>query len=247
VRGYRQGENPARWKGHLDKLLPKRRKVKAVKHHSAIPYSEMPAFMAGLRQRDSISARALEFTILTAARTGEVIGGTWDEINLTEAVWTIPASRMKAGKEHRVPLSARTVELLEALPKIEGNPYLFPSARHGGPLSNMAMLELMRGILPGQGYVPHGFRSTFRDWAAEQTAYPNHVLEQALAHQIGNAVEVAYRRSDLLDKRKRLMADWADYCASPPKKATSSRSGDGSHEGPRLLAGSPRLSEGQRG
>jgi integrase len=209
VHQYREGENPARWRGHLDKLLPNRRKVRAVKNHAALPYPELPAFMEELRKRTSVSARALEFAILTAARTSEVIGATWAEIDLKSHVWMIPAHRMKAGKEHRVPLPDRALEVLRSLPR-EGD-FVFMGGRAGKPLSNMALLELMRGMKPG--FVPHGFRSTFRDWAADTTAYPSEVVEMALAHAIESKVEAAYRRSDLFEKRRRLMADWASYCA----------------------------------
>ena len=211
VRGYREGENPARWRGHLDKLLPNRRKVRAVKNHAALPYSKLPAFMAELRERTGVSAKALEFAILTAARTSEVIGATWSEIDLRSGVWTIPAHRMKAGKEHRVPLTDRALEILRSLPR-EGD-FVFMGGRAGKPLSNMALLELMRGMKPG--FVPHGFRSTFRDWAADTTAYPSEVVEMALAHAIESKVEAAYRRGDLFEKRRRLMADWARFCGSP--------------------------------
>ena len=210
TRGFRPDvPNPARWKGHLDKLLPAKAKVRKVNHHAALPFGEMRDFMADLRKRDGISARALEFAILTATRTGEVIGATWPEIDLRAAVWTIPAERMKAGKEHRVPLPPAVTAMLEGLPRLNSNVHLFPG-RGSKPLSNMAMLELMRGMRPG--YVPHGFRSTFRDWAAERTTYPNHVVELALAHAIGDKVEAAYRRGDLFEKRKHLMEAWAEYC-----------------------------------
>ena len=211
VRGYREGENPARWRGHLDKLLPNRRKVRAVKNHAALPYSKLPAFTAELRERTGVSAKALEFAILTAARTSKVIGATWSEIDLRSGVWTIPAHRMKAGKEHRVPLTDRALEILRSLPR-EGD-FVFMGGRAGKPLSNMALLELMRGMNPG--FVPHGFRSTFRDWAADTTAYPSEVVEVALAHAIESKVEAAYRRGDLFEKRRRLMADWARFCGSP--------------------------------
>lgn len=217
AREYRRGDNPARWRGHMDKLLPARSKVRAIKHHSALPYSELPAFMSDLRQREGISARALELLILTALRTGEVISAIWDEIDLTEKVWTVPPARMKAGREHRVPLSDRAVEILKSLPREDENPHVFIGGRKGKPLSNMAMLELMKHIR--LGFVPHGFRSTFRDWAAERTSYPNHVAEMALAHVVGDKVEAAYRRGDLFDKRRRLMADWARYCGQKAKVA----------------------------
>jgi integrase len=216
VRGFRTGDNPARWRGHLRALLPARGKIQKVKHHAALPYLDVPAFMTELRDRQSTSARALEITILTAVRTNEAIGATWDEINLKGQTWTIPASRMKADREHRVPLSDRVVKILEGLPR-DGR-YVF-SGSHRGRLSNMAMLELLRGMRPG--ITTHGFRSTFRDWAAEMTTTPNHVVEMALAHAIGDDVEKAYRRGDLFAKRTRLMKQWADYCSKPlPKGAT---------------------------
>jgi integrase len=210
ARGYREGENPARWRGHLDKLLPNRRRVKRVRNHPAMPYVELPEFMGELRERTSVSARALEFAILTAARTGEVIGARWPEFDLQAAVWTLPATRMKAGKEHRVPLAERAIDLLSALPR-EGE-FVFMGGRAGKPLSNMAMLELIRGMKRGTGYVPHGFRSTFRDWAAECTSYSSEVVEMALAHAIESKVEAAYRRGDLFEKRRALMSGWGDYC-----------------------------------
>ena len=169
--------------------------------------------MAHLRDREGMSARALEFTILTAARTSEAIEAKWSEFDLSEKLWTVPAERMKAQKEHRVPLCARALEILEALPR-EGE-YVFPGARLGRPLSNMAMLELVRGMR-GQGATVHGFRSSFRDWAAEQTSYPTEMAEMALAHTVGDKVEAAYRRGDMLEKRRRLMADWAAYCERAP-------------------------------
>ena len=215
VRGFRQGENPARWKGHIDKLLPPRSKVRAVKHHPALPYPEVPQFMADLRSRDGISARALELTILTALRTGEVIGAQWPEFDTEARIWIIPAERMKSGREHRVAISDRVLEIMSALPRKDD--FVFPGARRGTPISNMAMLELMRGMRPA--YVPHGFRSTFRDWAAERTNYPNHVVEMALAHVVENKVEAAYRRGDLFEKRRRLMTDWAKYCGAPAARA----------------------------
>jgi integrase len=212
VRGFRAGDNPARWRGHLDKLLPSRGKVKPVKHHPALPYAEIPTFMAELRNRDGISARALELTILTAVRTGEVIHARRSEFDVEAKVWTIPAERMKGRREHRVPLSNRAVAILTALPREgDGDGFVFIGARGNRTLSNMAMLELMRGLRPG--YVPHGFRSTFRDWAAETTNYQNHIVEMALAHVVGDKVEAAYRRGDLFEKRRRLMGDWARYCS----------------------------------
>jgi integrase len=213
ARGLRQGDNPARWRGHLDKLLPPRSRVRAIQHHAALPYAEIPAFMGELRARKSISARALELTILTAARTGEVIGARWLEFDLAARVWTVPAERMKAKREHRIPLTDRAIAVLAALPHERDNAFVFLGVSAGKPLSNMAMLELMRGIRPG--YVPHGFRSTFRDWAAERTDFQNHIVEAALAHVISDKVEAAYRRGDLFDKRRRLMDAWAAFCAKP--------------------------------
>lgn len=218
--GYRDGENPARWRGHLDKALPSRRKVRAVRNHPALPYAEIPAFMADLRNRDGVSPRALEFVILTAARTSEVIEAVWDEINLREKLWTLPAERMKAGKEHKVPLSDRAVALLRALPREKNNPYLFIGAKAGASLSNMAMLQLMRDLRPG--FVPHGFRSTFRDWAGDQTGFDRQTIEFALAHGISDATEAAYRRGTAIEKRRRLMAAWADYCGTNPKTRAGS-------------------------
>lgn len=194
--------------------LPAPSKSQTAKHHAAIDWREMPGFMAELRQRDSISARALEFTVLTAARTGETIGAQWDEIDLTSKTWTIPSSRMKAGKEHTVPLTERALEILNGLTREAGSPYVFPGAKAKAPLSNMAMLELLRGMRPGS--TVHGMRSAFKTWASEATNHPNIVSEAALAHTIPDKVEKAYRRGELLEKRRRLMRDWANYCARPP-------------------------------
>ncbi|CCD86706.1 putative phage integrase [Bradyrhizobium sp. ORS 285] len=210
VRGFRQGENPARWRGHLDKLLPARAKVRKVKHHAALPYDELPAFMTALRAQDGVAARALEFLILTAARTGEVIGARPEEIK--DNFWTVPAGRMKASKEHRVPLSAAALAIVEKLRKEQGGAYLFPGGKRDNPLSNMAMLALL-DRMGRSDLTAHGFRSTFRDWAAERTNYPNEVVEMALAHTINSKVEAAYRRGDLFEKRKSLMSDWATFCA----------------------------------
>jgi integrase len=212
VRGYRDGENPARWRGHLDKTLPRPTKIKAVEHHDAVPYRQMGAFMADLRRKKGVSARALEFTILTASRTGEVIGARWEEIDLDGALWTVPPGRMKAGREHRVPLSDRALSVLKTIPR-EGD-FVFLGARKERSLSNMAMLELVRGMR-GKGATVHGFRSTFRDWAAEQTSYPNEMCEIALAHTVSDKTEAAYRRGDMMEKRRQLMSDWASYCGLP--------------------------------
>jgi integrase len=193
--------------------LPAKSKVRRVKHHAAMPYTAVGSFMSALRQRADGTARALEFAILTAARTGESLGATWDEIDLHNRVWTISPERMKAAKEHRVPLSSSAVTLLAALDADQRGGFLFPGAKRGRPLSKMAMPTLLRRM--GHGDVTiHGFRSTFRDWAAELTTFPREVVEMALAHSIPSAVEAAYRRGDLFEKRRRLMQTWADYCAN---------------------------------
>jgi integrase len=213
VRGYRKGENPARWRGHLDKLLPKQSKVARVKHHAALPYAEIGSFMAALRAEEGVAAKALEFTILTAARTGETIGATWhDEIDLDRKIWTISAERMKGEREHRVPLSAPAVTVVEAMKQLRSCDYVFPGAKRGKPISNMAMLMMLRRM-KREDLTVHGFRSSFRDWAAEQTKFPSEVVEMALAHAVGDKVEAAYRRGDLFEKRRRLMETWAGYCA----------------------------------
>lgn len=214
-RGYRQGDNPARWKGHLEHELPARNKVRKVEHHAALPYAELAAFMAELRLREGISARALEFAILTGARSGEVRGARWSEIDLHGQVWTIPGERMKAGKEHRVPLASEVIALLAALPREDGVDQVFIAPR-GGQLSDMALTAVLRRMERGH-LTQHGFRSTFRDWAGETTAYPREVCEHALAHRLADGVEAAYQRGDLLAKRACLMTDWARYCSAAPK------------------------------
>jgi len=211
TRGYRQGENPARWKGHLDTLLAAPSKIQKVEHHAALPFKEVGAFMTDLAKMEGVGARALEFAILTAARSGEVRGATWQEINLEARSWTVPAERMKAGKEHRVPLSDAALATLRAMP--QAGEFVFPGARNGKPLSDMSLTAVLRRMGRGD-LTAHGFRSSFRDWAAEQTAYPAEVVEMALAHTIKNVVEAAYRRGDLFEKRARLMADWAKYCGT---------------------------------
>jgi integrase len=203
---YRSGENPARWRGHLKQLIGPAQKD--VEHYAALPFLETQAFMTELRERNSTSGRALEFLVLTAARTNEVLGAQWSEIKGKE--WVIPAGRMKGGVEHRCPLSDRAVEILSGMP--HHGPYIF--ANGSRPMSNMALLQLLRGMRPG--LTVHGFRSTFRDWAAERTNFPNHVAEKALAHKVADAVEAAYRRGELLAKRRQLMTAWADFCAKPP-------------------------------
>ena len=217
ARDYRVGLNPARWRGHLDKMLPKPGKVAKVEHHPALPAAGMGAFMVRLRAADGLGARALEFAILTAARSGEVRGALWSEIDRNTKVWVIPADRIKAGKEHRVPLSEAALALLDALPRIADNDLVFPAAR-GGPLSDMTLSAVLRRM--ALDAVPHGFRSTFRDWASELTSYPRDVAEMALAHTIGDKVEAAYRRGDLFEKRRLMMADWAKFCATSETRGT---------------------------
>lgn len=212
--GYREGDNPARWRGNLDAVMPKPRKISKVQHHRALPIDELPAFMVKLAEREGTAARALEFVILTAARSGEVRGATWDEIDLEAETWTVPGDRMKAGKEHVVPLSDPAVRLLKRLPRMKGSNYVFAAPR-GGPLSDMSISAVCRRMEVDA--VPHGFRSTFRDWCAERTNYPREVAEKALAHVIPNAVEAAYRRGDLIEKRRRLMREWARFCLTPTK------------------------------
>jgi integrase len=213
ARGFRQGENPARWRGHLENLLPKRSKVQRVEHHAALPYVELGAFMGQLRPQEGVAARALEFAILTAARTGEVIGARWKEFDLAARLWTVPAERMKAGKEHRVPLSDAAVAILEELAAIRQDDFVFPGSRAGRPISNMTMT--LRRMGRGELTV-HGFRSSFRDWAAERTGFPADVAEMALAHTVADAVERAYRRGDIFQKRRQLMDAWARFCSTTP-------------------------------
>ena len=209
VRKYRTGENPARWKGHLDMLLPASSKVQKVEHHRALPFESMPNFIIELRKRQGTAARALEFAILCAARSGEVRGASWTEIDLATGVWTVPPIRMKSGKEHRVPLSEAAIRILNSHSHQEGNDLVFPAPR-GGQLSDMTLTAVMRRMEVDA--VPHGFRSTFRDWVGECTNYPREVAEQALAHSLVSKVEAAYRRGDALEKRRQLMEDWAKFC-----------------------------------
>ena len=211
VHGYKSGENPARWKGNLDHLLPAKAKVQTVAHHAALPYAELPTFMADLRERHNSAARAFEFTILTAARTNEVIGARWEEIDARERAWIVPAERMKGRRDHRVPLSNRALAILK---ETGGNgEFLFVGRNPDNPLYNIAMLRLLERMGRSDLTV-HGFRSTFRDWAAERTNFPNEVVEMALAHAVNDKTEAAYRRGDLFEKRRHLMDAWADYCAS---------------------------------
>lgn len=228
VRGYRKGENPARWKGHLDHILPARTKVQKVRHHPALDYRDISTFMAALKAVDGMGARALEFAILCASRSNEVRGATWAEIDEKAGVWIIPAERMKAEREHRVPLSPAALALLESLPRMAGTDIIFPSAKNG-KLSDMTLTAVIRRMdeastkdcgdgwkdSAGNVITAHGFRSTFRDWAGEMTAYPREVIEHALAHQLKDKAEAAYQRGDLLEKRRRLMSDWATHCQTP--------------------------------
>ncbi len=210
--GYRVGPNPARWRGNLDHLLTRDKRRKRVKHHAALPFSEVGDFLKDLREQKGTAPRALEFTILNAARTGEVIGMQWPEVDLEAGVWIIPAERMKGAREHRVPLAPASVHLLRDLPQEGG--YVFPGRKPGTALSNMAMLQLLERMGRGDLTV-HGFRSTFRDWAAEQTSFPREVCEMALAHAIEDETEAAYRRGDLFEKRRRLMEAWAAFATKP--------------------------------
>lgn len=225
VAGHRTGDNPARWAGNLKELLPAASKVAKESNHPALQLGHAPAWLTDLQKREGFPARALEFLTLTAGRSGEVRGAQWDEIDLEHALWIIPAHRMKMQREHRVPLTAEAVALLKALPRLDGNALLFPGAR-GGQLSDMALSMLMKRqhtaavAAGGDGYldrvskrpaVPHGLRSTFRDWVAERTQYPGDMAEVALAHRISSAVEAAYRRGDMIEKRRRMMADWVDF------------------------------------
>jgi integrase len=215
VRGYRSGDNPARWKQHLSEALP-RKKVAGVEHHAALPYAELPGFMAELRKHEGVAARALEFLILTAARTGEVIGAKWDEVDLAERLWTVPPERMKAHRPHTVTLPISALELLKNLPR-DRDGFVFIGSKPGTGLSDTSLNRLLKRM--GQdGLTVHGFRSSFRDWAAEQTNFPREVCEMALAHAIGDKTEASYRRGDLRKKRFLLAEAWAKYCASTPIK-----------------------------
>jgi len=214
ARGYRAGENPARWRGHLESLLAKRSKVQQVEHHAALPYPEVGAFITELRAQEGIAARALEFTILTASRTGEVIRATWSELDLEARLWTIPGERMKAGKEHRVPLSEAAVAILVALREVRQSNFVFPGQHVGRPLSNTAMLKLLKRM-GRPDLTVHGFRAAFTDWAAERTNFPDEVRQMALAHTVSDKVEAAYRRGDLFQKRRQLADAWARYCTAP--------------------------------
>jgi integrase len=212
VHHYRGGDNPARWNGLLEHALPA---VSKGEHFAALPYTEIGAFMARLRQETSIAAKSLEFIVLTAVRLGEALGATWDEIDLHNRVWIVPASRMKAGREHRVPLSAAAIAVLKEMATIRRSDYVFPGVRQGRPTGKIPAWRLAKKVAGNDKVTVHGFRSSFRDWASERTSFPREVAEMALAHAIPNAVEAAYRRGDLFEKRRRLMDSWADYCAKP--------------------------------
>jgi integrase len=210
ARGWRAGENPAVWRGHLALILPKRQKLTRG-HHAAMAFDAVPEFIAALRERDAMAALALEFLILTAARSGEVLGARWAEIDLEAKVWTIPASRMKAAREHRVPLSSRALAILAQLVETKTGEFVFFGQRHGKPLSPMSLEKTMRR-LKVVGATVHGFRSAFRDWAGETTSFPREIAEAALAHVAGDSTERAYRRGDALEKRRELMEAWAAFC-----------------------------------
>ena len=221
VAGYREGENPARWRGNLDALLPKPTKVAERNHWPALSLSDAPQWFADLKRRNGVSARALEFLVLSAARSGEIRGATWAEIDMSDRIWTIPSERMKAGKAHRVPLTHGAMQLLDELPRLEGSDFVFPAPR-GGQLSDMALQSVMRKLhaastsgyidqVSGKPAVVHGLRSTFRDWAAERTEYPSDMAEIALAHTVGSEVERAYRRGDMVEKRRTMMLEWQKF------------------------------------
>ena len=216
VRGLREGENPARWRGHLANLLPRIGKAARVKHHAALPYPDIPAFMAKLRQREGSEARTLEFAVLTAARAGKSCGATWDEVDLITQTWTVPRERMKGRRAHRVPLAPAARVILEQTPPEQRHGYIFFSdaSRRGKPVTVVALWRLTQELTGGTA-TTHGFRSTFKDWASEQTAFPREVIELALAHRIGDDTEQAYWRSDLLKKRRQLMGAWAAFTGTP--------------------------------
>jgi len=219
AKGWREGENPARWRGHLSNILPPRLKL-TKGHHPAMPYQDVPAFIERLHASEALAARALEFLILTAARSGEVLKATWDEVDLEQELWTIPASRMKAKRDHRVPLTPRAIEILRPLYEARISGYVFPGQVRGKPLSNMAFEMLMKRMKV-TGATPHGFRSSFRDWCGDKTSFPREIAEAALAHRAGDNVELAYRRGDALEKRRALMELWTNYITRDPKVGTN--------------------------
>ena len=213
VKGWRSGENPAVWRGHLRNILPKRQKLQRG-HLPAMRYQDVPKFLGKVRAAEAMAARALEFTVLTVSRSSEALGAKWSEIDLKEKLWTVPRERMKDGRAHTVPLSDRAVELLASLHEVRSGQFVFPSEKTGKPLSNMAMLMLLRR-LKTTNLTVHGFRSSFRDWCGDETSFPREIAEAALAHKVGNEVERAYRRADALEKRRTLMQAWSDYCSKP--------------------------------
>jgi integrase len=213
AKGFREGENPARWRGHLDHLLPGPSKLTRG-HHAAMPYEDVAGFVAELREREATAALALEFCILTAARSGEVLGARWSEIDRDKKIWTVPATRMKAGREHRVPLPGRALAVVGQLAEAKQGDFVFPGQRRDKPLSNKAMDRVLRRV--GTDVTVHGFRSSFRDWAGNETGYPRELIETALAHVIGDRAEQAYRRSDALERRRDLMTAWESYCTADP-------------------------------
>jgi integrase len=217
ARGHRTGANPARWQGHLEHLLPGRDKVAGTTHYAALPYSEIASFMADLNQRESIAARALEFAILTAGRTSEVLGARWDEVSTTKHLWVVPPERMKTKREHRVPLSEAALTVLERVAAVRQDDFIFPGQKAQKPLSSMSMLMLLRRMGRAD-LTAHGFRSTFRDWAAEQTSFPSELAEMALAHTVSDKVEAAYRRGDMFQRRRQLAEAWSRYCDGLPAK-----------------------------
>jgi integrase len=223
VRGYRDGDNPAEWANCLEHVLPARGTITKVSPHAALDWRDVPAFMDGLASNhEGIAARCLQFTVLTACRTGEVVGAKWDELDFAAKTWTIPAERMKARKEHRVPLSEPALQILRSLPREKGSPFAFISAaRKGKSLSSTAMNGLLRHMQRSGDISVHGFRSSFRDWCSEATSFPDHIAEMCLAHTIGNAVERAYKRTDLFEKRRQLMAAWAKFATSKPVAKTT--------------------------
>jgi integrase len=217
VAGYRDGENPARWRGHLELALPRREKIRKVEHHAALPYDEIGVFMTDLRARPSTSARCLEFLILTAARTSEAIGATWAEIDVQAKVWTIPAERMKSARPHRVPLTAPAIAVIRQMQARREGEYVFPGIRGNAPLSNMSLLAMLR-VMHRLDLTVHGFRATFKTWATERSNFPREVVETALAHTVGDDTERAYQRGDLFEKRRRLMEAWATFCGKPASR-----------------------------
>jgi integrase len=212
----REGKNPAQWKNGLDAILPQRQKL-ARGHHRALPYADVPAFMQRLGDAVGIAPRALEFTILTAARSGETVGAAWSEIDLEKKVWTIPRTRMKAGREHRVPLSEPALRIIELMVAVRESDFVFPGQRRGRPISAASMEMLLRRMAVKDVTTIHGFRSAFRDWAGDATSFPREIVEQALAHRVGDATEIAYRRSDALEKRRAVMDAWGAYCSAGVK------------------------------